>query len=155
MPVTLTAIQGAELPEFHALIRPQYVAERMQADHVTRAEAEQFVTTQWARLLPHGVTTEGHHFFWAHHDSQPPRIGLLWMFLDALHAQAFIYEIIVFDAFRGRGSGRELLDLAERFARTHRARAISLNVFSPNRNAIALYTSAGFAPVSQHMRKEL
>jgi ribosomal protein S18 acetylase RimI-like enzyme len=155
MPVTLTAIESDALAEFLALIRPQYVDERMQADHLSRAEADRFVTTQWERTLPQGVATAGHHLFWAHDESHADRIGLLWISLDPQHAQAFIYEIIVFDAFRGRGLGRELLGRAEEFARTHRARAISLNVFSPNRRAIALYASAGFVAVSQHMSKEL
>jgi ribosomal protein S18 acetylase RimI-like enzyme len=154
MPVTLTPIEPDELAEFLELIRPQYVAERMQADHLSRAEAEQFVTTQWARTLPHGAATAGQHLCWAHDDSHA-RIGLLWMFFDTVHAQAFVYEIIVFEAFRGHGFGRELLGRAEEFARTHRARAISLNVFSPNRRAIALYASAGFVAVSQHMSKRL
>ena len=155
MPVTLTAIESNELAEFLAFIRPQYVAERMQADYLSRAEAEQFVTTQWARTLPQGASTAGHHLFWAREDSSVARIGLLWMFIDAQYAQAFVYEIIVFEAFRGRGFGRELLARAEEFARAHRSCAISLNVFSPNRGAIALYTSAGFDPVSQHMSKRL
>ncbi len=155
MPVTLTPIEPAEFTEFLELIRPQYVAERMEADHLSRVEAEQFVTTQWARTLPQGVATAGHHLLWAHDDSPATRIGLLWIFIDAVHAQAFVYEIIVFEAFRGRGLGRELLIRAEEFARTHRSRTISLNVFAPNRRAIALYTSAGFEVVSQHMSKGL
>ncbi len=153
MPVTLTAIAPTELDAFLAFIRPQYVAERMQADQLSRAEAEQFVTAQWARTLPQGAATDGHHLFWASDDST--RIGLLWIFIDARYAQAFIYEIIVFDAFRGRGLGRDLLDCAEQFARAQRSRALSLNVFSPNHRAIALYTSAGFEAVSQHMSKRL
>jgi ribosomal protein S18 acetylase RimI-like enzyme len=155
MPVTLTPIESNELAEFLALIRPQYVSERMQADRLSRVEAEQFVTTQWERTLPQGAATAGHHLFWARDDSLAAPIGLLWISLEPRHAQAFIYEIIVFEAFRGRGFGRDLLSCAEEFARTHRARAISLNVFSPNRTAIALYASAGFEAVSQHMSKEL
>jgi ribosomal protein S18 acetylase RimI-like enzyme len=153
MPLTLITIAPAELGEFLALIRPQYVAERMRADHVSRAEAEQFVTAQWARTMPQGAATAGHHLFWAREDSA--RIGLLWIFIDAAYAQAFIYEIIVFEAFQRRGLGRELLACAEEFARAQRSRALSLNVFSPNHRAIALYESAGFAAVSQHMSKAL
>lgn len=155
MPVTLTAIESDELAEFLELIRPQYVAERMQADHFSHAEAEQFVSKQWARTLPQGAATAGHHLFWAHDDADTARIGLLWIFIDTMHLRAFIYEIVVFDAFQGRGHGRELLGRADEIARTHQARAISLNVFSPNHRAIALYESAGFVAVSQHMSKGL
>ena len=103
MPIQLIPIAPDELAVFLERIRPQYVAERMQADHLSRVEAEQFVTTQWQRTLPNGTATPGHHFFWGSLDAASAQMGLLWVFLDAACRHAFINEIIVFDAFRRRG----------------------------------------------------
>ena len=79
----------------------------------------------------------------------------MWLSFDPQYRHAFIYQIFVFAALRGRGHGRATLTAAETFARELGARAIALNVFAPNRNAIALYESAGFAATSQHMSKPL
>ena len=152
--MTLAPIAATELDHFQSFFREQYVAERMHADCLTRDEAEAFVTAQWRATLPRGTSTPNHHFFWgATPDGE--RIGLLWLHVDALHQLVFVYQILVFAPLRGRGHGRALLTAAEDFARQKAARAIALNVFTPNRTAIALYERAGFVAVSQHMAKVL
>jgi GNAT superfamily N-acetyltransferase len=152
--VRLQPIVADEIDAFFTHMHEQYVGERMQADQLSRAEAEALVATQRESLLPNGIATSDQHLLWAH-DEQARRVGLLWLAFDARYRHAFIYQIFVFEALRGRGYGRATLVAAEDFARALGARALALNVFTPNRNAIALYESAGFAAMSQHMSKPL
>ena len=153
--VALQSVAAAELDAFFSHMHAQYVAERMQADRLGRADAEALVAEQRRTTVPNGVATPGQHFLWGMDARTEQRVGLLWIALDDRHRHAFIYQIFVFAQLRRRGYGRALLDAAEAFSRSRGARALSLNVFAPNRGAIALYESAGFAATSQHMSKAL
>ena len=154
-PVALESVAADELDVFFSHMHAQYVGERMQADSLSRAEAEALVAEQRRSTLPHGVATPGQHLAWGVDARTQQRVGLLWIAIDDRYRHAFIYQIFVFPKFRRSGYGRALLDAAETFARSRGARALALNVFAPNRGAIALYESAGFAATSQHMSKPL
>lgn len=58
---------------------------------------------------------------------------------------AFVDEIYLSPAHRGRGLGTKALDLAERAAAEHGARVIHLEVERANAKAHALYRRRGFA----------
>jgi ribosomal protein S18 acetylase RimI-like enzyme len=152
--VSLKPIDAADVDAFFAYMHEQYVGERMRADLLSRAEAEALVAAQRRSALPDGVATANQHLLWAE-DERAQRVGLLWLAFDAQYRHAFIYQIFVFEALRGRGYGRATLAAAETFAQALGARALALNVFTPNRNAIALYERAGFGATSQHMSKPL
>jgi GNAT superfamily N-acetyltransferase len=152
--VSLQPIAAGDLNAFLSHMHEQYVGERMQADLLTRAEAEALVVAQRRGALPNGVSSPDQHLLWAL-DDRAQRVGLLWLAFEPQYRHAFIYQIFVFEPLRGRGYGRATLAAAEAFARELGARAIALNVFTPNRSAIALYESAGFAATSQHMSKPL
>lgn len=58
---------------------------------------------------------------------------------------AFIDELYLAEAARGRGIGRLVMGLVEDEARALGVRALHLEVARPNHRAQALYRSAGFA----------
>jgi ribosomal protein S18 acetylase RimI-like enzyme len=154
MPLTLHPISVAEFDAFFAHFRERYITERMEADRFTRSEAEEFVAVQHQAILPLGAATPGHELLWAV-DADGQRIGLAWLYINGMMRQAFLYQIEVFEPFRRRGLGRELLAAAEELATSRGARTIALNVFATNQPAIGLYQAAGFATVSQSMCKLL
>ncbi len=57
-----------------------------------------------------------------------------------------VHDIVVRDAYRGRGIGRQLLATAEEEARTRGCCKLTLEVLSNNRAALAAYERAGFRP---------
>jgi ribosomal protein S18 acetylase RimI-like enzyme len=154
MPLTLHPIAAAEFEGFFAHFRERYIAERMEADRFTRGEAEEFVAVQHQAILPLGAATPGHELLWAF-DSAGQRVGLVWLYVNGVMRQAFLYQIEVFEPFRRRGLGRELLAAAEELAKSKGARSIVLNVFDTNQPAIGLYQAAGFTTVSHSMCKPL
>ncbi|MEQ9316854.1 MAG: GNAT family N-acetyltransferase, partial [Henriciella sp.] len=58
--------------------------------------------------------------------------------------KARLYSIATAEFSRGRGVARALMERCERVAKSRGCEAISLEVHENNRNAIALYNSAGF-----------
>lgn len=155
MPLTLHAIAPVEIDSFCAHFRERYIAERMEADRFARQEAEEFVAVQQQQaILPLGAATPGHELLWAV-DAAGQRVGLVWLYVNGAMRQAFLYQIEVFEPFRGRGLGRELLAAAEELARSRGGRTMILNVFATNQPAMGLYQTAGYVTVSHAMAKSL
>jgi GNAT superfamily N-acetyltransferase len=115
----------------------------------TKAEAD------IARLLPDGLGSEAElrviededgryvgDLVYAEHDREGRRF-------------AFLYDIAVGEAHRGRGVGREAMQLLEAEVRGRGLDRIQLNVFGRNDVARRLYLSLGYAELSVQMAKDL
>ncbi|KQQ19243.1 hypothetical protein ASF48_14960 [Rathayibacter sp. Leaf299] len=72
-----------------------------------------------------------------------------------LEGVAWIWDVEVDGPFRGRGSGRAAMLLAEEHALARGYRALALNVFGFNTTARGLYESLGYETTAVQMRKEL
>jgi ribosomal protein S18 acetylase RimI-like enzyme len=59
---------------------------------------------------------------------------------------ALISDLVVLEAYRGRGIGRQLLERAEAYAREAGATELRIGVLSGNRTARRLYLDVGFQP---------
>jgi ribosomal protein S18 acetylase RimI-like enzyme len=68
-------------------------------------------------------------------------------------ANCHISDLAVADGLDGRGVGGALLDFADRWAKSHRCRFITLSAFPGNGRAIALYERHGYAVELLRMTK--
>jgi ribosomal protein S18 acetylase RimI-like enzyme len=68
---------------------------------------------------------------------------------------AFVSDLVVLPGHRRRGVGRELLTMAERYARSRGARLLRIGVLARNKAARHLYGSAGFSDYEVEMEKPL
>lgn len=130
---------------------------RAKADSTGRDYAEVLAEAQEQRerWLPEGLTSPGH---WLSRictgDGTP--VGVLWLGPHPTEQQAaYIYDIEVEEAQRGRGLGSAALRAAEDLAREAGLGAIGLNVFGTNAVARRVYARAGYQLVSSQMRKVL
>jgi ribosomal protein S18 acetylase RimI-like enzyme len=110
---------------------------------------------QFAQLLPDGVDT-AHTWLLTIVDEAGTEIGVLWI---GPHPQrpdaAYIYEIEIDEAHRGRGLGRAAMTAAERLVADAGITEIGLNVFGFNARARSLYDSLGYRVVATQMTKTL
>jgi len=67
----------------------------------------------------------------------------------------YIYDIFVKKEFRGRGTGKILLEKAQSYCREKGYSRIRLMVYVNNANAIGLYNKMGFKTEQMHMEKTL
>jgi ribosomal protein S18 acetylase RimI-like enzyme len=153
----MTSLRPMTADEF-ARFRPEllegYAAERAR-NLGTMLEAEREVAErQTAQLLPDGVGTKNHHL-WIVTEDAGERVGVLWAFVDPERRRAFIYDIAIDEAHRGKGHGRRTLELLEEFVRPLGVTRISLNVFADNDVAIALYQKQGYRTTNLNMTKHL
>jgi ribosomal protein S18 acetylase RimI-like enzyme len=122
-------------------------------EQAARAKAER----DWQNLLPEGLSSPGQYLFALEDTASGERVGDLWLAeRDSDFGKgAFIYSIEVFEAFRGRGFGRQAMLLLEDEVRAQGLSRVALNVFGGNDVARSLYRSVGYSETAVFMSKEL
>lgn len=74
---------------------------------------------------------------------------------DGDQEYAFIGDLLVLQQYRGHGYGRQLMQKAEAIAIQAGATVLRIGVLSGNTNAVELYTSLDFKPLSLQLEKDL
>lgn len=144
----MTAEQYSEFMDAHLSRYEQEIIDTGARPEAARKKA----TDDLARALPNGRESPGQALFAAYVGDVA--IGSLWLGL-ADSDQAWIYYVLVDEAYRGRGYGRTLMTAAEDECRSRGVHALGLNVFGGNTTARRLYESMGYAVSAQQMRKGL
>jgi ribosomal protein S18 acetylase RimI-like enzyme len=112
-----------------------------------RAKAEHDVPA----VLPQGLATSD-TWIWAV-EADGRRVGTV--FLGVRGGGAFLYDITIDAAERGRGHGRAAMLALENHVRRLGYDGVTLNVWGGNTVARGLYDSLGYVEESVHMRKRL
>jgi GNAT superfamily N-acetyltransferase len=102
-------------------------------------------------VLPDGLATDGTWIWVIEADGR--RVGTV--FLGLRGGGAWLYDITIDEAERGKGYGRAAMTALEEEARRLGHDTIGLNVWGGNEVARGLYRSLGWAEESVHMRKRL
>ena len=152
MPVSLRALREDEFPDWLETGRQFYVGDLVRHAGMTQGEAEEKAERDHRAVFPEGRPTEGQHLFVIEDDDGSP-IGRL--FFAMRPSGAWLYEIELDEAVRGRGLGREAMLAFEARARELGAEKVSLNVFGGNEIARSLYRSLGYGEESVQMGKRL
>jgi len=118
---------------------------------VVRIEAKE----QVRRILRDGLSTPGHFLYNVLEKKTGETIGLIWFNVDNDKKRAFLYDILIYQSYRGKGYGRRTLELLETKLRDLRVTQFGLHVFAHNRVAIKLYKAHGFYTASFNMQKDI
>lgn len=118
-------------------------------------EARQKARRDTQRAFSAGLATPGQLVFRVLAKDEP--VAWLWLAVPGPDdpAMAWVYDIYVDEAYRGRGYGRQTMLLAEDEARTRGMTSIGLNVHGSNTVALSLYDSIGYEVTTQQMKKPL
>ena len=157
MRVRLRPMTEAEYDGFARSRRRDYAAQIAAGGDVSPADAREKADHDLASILPRGRATDGHLFLRAEDEAGEP-VGHLWLALcgpGGARASAWVYDVWVERALRGRGFGRAIMEAAEREARRHGLGRIGLNVFGYNAAAIGLYRSLGYHVSAMQMTKPI
>lgn len=139
------------LPEQEAAYAELIIASGSMPPEAAREKARRDTQHMWSD----GLGTRGQLVFRLLAGKAP--VGWLWIALPGPDdpAMAWVYDVAVDSACRGRGYGRQAMLLAEREARAHGMTSIGLNVHGQNKVAISLYDSLGYEVTAQQMKKTL
>lgn len=162
MPAPLPTIQLVPLTEdefatFGAEAVVEHAQDNVKAGKWTMDEALAQSREEFARLLPQGLRTPGHRLFGVHEAAQGDLVGYLWFAVSGEGAArgAYLYNVQVRSACRGRGYAKAALDHFEALAAADGATHVRLHVFSFNSPAQALYRSQGYWITGLNMHKKL
>jgi ribosomal protein S18 acetylase RimI-like enzyme len=124
-----------------------------------RASAETAMTRaqeSFDTLLPDGLGSAGQVLLIAEDAGDGRRVGHLWFGPSGDDAsRAWVYDVTVDEADRGRGYGRAIMRAFEDQARERGYARVGLNVFGDNEIARRLYESLGYGEVARQMTKDL
>ncbi|RND01189.1 GNAT family N-acetyltransferase [Lysinibacillus halotolerans] len=104
-------------------------------------------------LLPKGVETPDHHLFHILNDDQ--MIGYVWIKVEKEKKSAFLYEIYLFERFRGMGFGTKVMTTVEEWIHQQGIAYFKLHVFGSNTGARKLYEELGFEIAGINMMKKI
>jgi ribosomal protein S18 acetylase RimI-like enzyme len=133
-----------------------YAADKVRVGTWPEEEALERSESEFARLLPDGLSTPGHDIRSIVTEAGEI-VGTLWSGpVDGLRSgTCFIWDIEIAEGARGRGYGRAALLALEPLARRLDYDAIALHVFGDNEVARNLYRTSGYVETDVMMRKEL
>lgn len=102
--------------------------------------------SEFARVLPQGTATPGHHLHEILDREGGRTVGSLWFSVtDAPDGRnGYLFDIRIDLEQRGRGYARAAMAAMEARCAALGARRIGLHVFSVNHSALALYRSLGY-----------
>jgi len=144
--------------EFEAYLEetvPEYAADKARAGDWPEKEALELSRKSYQRLLPQGIKTEHNYLFRIQVGETEDKIGILWMKHEAPRPHGFIFDIVVDEAKRGKGFGKQAMLALEVFAKELGLETIGLHVFAHNPAAMQLYKNLGYEVTSQNMVKRL
>jgi RimJ/RimL family protein N-acetyltransferase len=155
--IALRRMNASEFKRYVKAAIPEYADAHIRAGDVDSKEALKKAKKEYAELLPKGVATPGHHLYTITIAHSGAPVGMLWFDLKHRHGKirSFIFDFRLDEAFRGKGLGRQALELLEQQARILGAVLVGLHVFGDNLAARNLYERSGFRCASMTMSKEL
>lgn len=154
---TLVPMRSEAFDAFAETCIADYAHDNVQAGRWPARSAATRARAAFAQLLPQGLATPGHHVQEIFDATLPEPVGFVWFALldEGVERTAYVYNIRVDPAFRGRGHAKEALDRVAAFAEADGAHALALHVFSFNTSALALYRSLGYGITGMNMLKPL
>ena len=149
--VSLRPLREEEYPAWHDAHRAEYERGLVDFAGLSREAAQAKVDHDIPSVLPDGLAT-AHTRFWVIED-EGRRVGTI--FLGIRGGEAWLYDILIDEAERGRGLGRDAMLALDEEVRALGHNSIGLNVWGGNAVARALYRSLGYVERAVHMRKAL
>jgi ribosomal protein S18 acetylase RimI-like enzyme len=150
-PATLDEVKE-RLPRLAARYVSEIVASGSLLPEAAQAKAHRDLSV----LLMDGPDTAGQLIFRLVAGEQP--VGWLWLAVPQPGGDphmAWVNDVEVDEAFRGRGYGRQAMLLAEQEAAARGMTSVGFNVHASNAVARDLYDSLGYRMTTQQMKKTL
>jgi ribosomal protein S18 acetylase RimI-like enzyme len=150
--VSLRAMTANEFAAYRDAFIRDWAADLQKVHDLTSDGALAEAAARTDADLPHGPATPGHHLFAIRAGEE--RVGTVWFSIDA-HGRAFLDDVTIDEASRGKGYGRRALELCEQEAARRGVSSIELHVYRHNPRAIALYEALGYRTTGLKMGKRI
>ena len=155
MSVRLRPMQEDEFGAWSEDARTWYAVDLVEHGGMRPEPAERKAEADMAAAFAKGFETEGNVLLVI--DEDGTAVGSVWFAPREQHGErhAFLYAIKLDEQHRGRGLGRQAMQLLEDEVRARGFDRIMLNVFGGNARARSLYRGLGYDEAAVHMLKVL
>lgn len=155
--VTLEQMNEEEFREFRARSVVAFAQDKVMAGTWTEQESLELSEQSYQKYLPEGVYTKEHYLYMIRSGAEHSKIGNVWLHVSDAPAgkQAFLYDIEIEEAYRGRGLGQATMRALDDAARALGAASIGLHVFGHNAAALHVYQKSGYVITDYQMSKKL
>lgn len=155
--IHLRRMTEVEYQSWLAIVVADYAREKMEAGFFKSEEALQKSKNEFSKLLPDGIDTPDQYLYSIVDSSELEAVGMIWF--ARINGQAgpmaYIYDLMVYSAYRRRGYGEAAMHLLEEKVHEVGLDTIELNVFGQNRPARALYQKMGYSEAAITMNKKI
>lgn len=151
--IELKPMPAADFTAWCARSAVEYAENKVRAGNWVPEGAAERAEKELATLLPLGVDTPGHAVFVARDGGVV--CGYIWLLYDEKRKYAYVYDLFVDAAKRGKGYGDAILTAGETWAAGRGATNIGLHVFGFNTVAQGLYRKRGYEITNINMAKKL
>lgn len=153
--IKLIPIEQADYDVFleHEIV--EYANDHVRNGNWLADEALEKSRAEFQHYLPDGPKSKDQFVLTIFEDETKQKLGVLWVQvkMDDPHREAFIFDFIIDEPFRGKGFGKQaLLALDEKLIELG-AESVGLHVFGHNTNAFELYKKMGYEATNIQMRK--
>ena len=158
MALRLRSLREDELPAYIEHGRAAYERDLVEQAGLTRDAALKKTADDWARLFPDGTVPPGNELYAIEDAESGERVGDLWFAErenDSGETSLYVYSVEISPELRGRGYGREAMQLFEDEARRRGLSEANLTVMGGNQVARSLYRSLGYVERAVFMSKDL
>ncbi len=158
MTLRLRPLRADELPAYIEHGRAAYERDLAAQAGLTPAAARQKTENDWSRLFPDGAVPPGNELYAIEDAETTERVGDLWFAErddDVGEKMLYVYSVEIAPEHRGRGFGREAMQLFEEEARRRGLARTNLTVLGGNEVARSLYRSLGYVERAVFMSKDL
>ena len=155
MSVELRPMREDEFAAWREDARTWYAADLVENGGMRPGPAEEKARADDAMAFPEGFATPGNVLLMVDEDGAP--VGSVWFAPREQRGEkyAFLYPIKLDEEHRGRGLGRQAMQLLEDEVRAQGFDRIMLNVFGGNERARSLYRGLGYDEAAVHMLKAI
>lgn len=156
MSLEFSRMKHADYDKWRQTSIEDYAKAKVKSGSWKKSESLENAMESYATLLPKGLATKGHFIGWIM--SGDLKIGYTWLACNEAvntEGQGWVYELFIDDEHRGKGYGKQAMDLIEAYFKRQAVKKIGLNVFGYNHPAIALYKKCEYEIGSIQMVKEI
>ena len=155
--IKLVPMTQAEFEKFLSIEIEAYAQEHVKSGNWTPEEAVRLSKEEHDKLLPDGLASPDQYLYSIQDTQSGSNVGMIWIASQQRGAQrtAFIYNIVIAEAQRGKGYGRQAMLAVEEKVKALGLDTISLHVFGHNLVARALYEKVGYEVTNVLMSKKL
>lgn len=154
--VTLQPMSDSDFLKYLDFSVKDYAAEKVKAGTWPEEGSYEKAENEFRRLLPKGKDTEKNYLYNVMDGHE--NVGNLWLGIIPKGGDfngLFIWDIVLYPEFRGKGLGKQTMIALEEKARELGENKITLHVFGHNEVAIGLYRKSGYKVTDLIMAKEL